>query len=48
MPEFTVENIPTEAAADQVVRDYIADGCTAQKQQQTDGKWKVVADCPDG
>ena len=46
MPEFIVENILTESAADQVVNDYIADGCTAEKEQ-TGGKWKVVANCPD-
>lgn len=48
MPEFEQTGIPTEAEADRVVRNYLADGCTtAEKQKQSDGTWKVVADCPD-
>ena len=48
MPEFTQSDIPNEAEADRVVRNYLADGCkTAKKKQQGDGKWRVVADCPD-
>lgn len=47
-PTFTMNDIPTESEADTVVSDYEADGCTATKEQQPDGKWKVVAECPDG
>ena len=48
MPEFTQTDIPTEAEADRVVNNYLADGCTtAEKQKQSDGKWKVIANCPD-
>ncbi len=48
MPEFTQTGITPEAEADRVVSNYSADGCTtAEKQKQSDGKWNVVADCPD-
>ena len=48
MPEFTHTDIPTEEEADRVVRNFLANGCTtAVKQEQGDGKWRVVADCPD-
>ena len=43
---YTMENIPTEQEADEVVKDYQDDGCTATKEKQPDGRWKVVAECP--
>ena len=48
MPEFTQTGITPETEADRVVSNYLADGCTTPvKQKQSDGTWKVVADCPD-
>jgi len=47
MPVRTLEDIPTEADADELIGDFERDGCTAVKSEQRDGKWKVVADCPD-
>ena len=47
MATFTQKDIPSEAEADRVVRNYVADGCTAEKQKQDDDTWTVVADCPD-
>ena len=41
---YVVENL-TEAEADRVIRLY--DRCSTTKSQQDDGKWKVVAICPD-
>ena len=46
-PTYTMKDIPTEREADEVVGDYEADGCTATKEEQGDGKWKVVAECPE-
>jgi hypothetical protein len=47
MSVFTTKEIPTEAEADRVVRLYEADGCTAEKKQEADGTWTVIATCPD-
>lgn len=46
-PTYTMEDIPTEGEADEVVSDYQSDGCSATKEQQPDGKWRVVAECPE-
>ena len=47
MPTFTRTGIPTKADADQVIEDYVSDGCTATKEKQDDGTWTVVAECPE-
>ena len=47
MPTFTQTSIPTEGEADQVVQNFVDDGCTATKEKQDDGTWTVVAECPE-
>lgn len=47
MSELTTTKIPTEAAADRVVRIFTADGCTTEKKKEADGTWTVVANCPE-
>ena len=32
---------------DQVIADFVSDGCTASKKQQANGLWTVTANCPD-
>ncbi|WP_243371619.1 hypothetical protein [Geotalea sp. SG265] len=32
---------------DQLVQDFIDDGCTASKEKQSNGLWTVTAICPD-
>lgn len=46
MSEFTIKTA-TEAEADRTIRLYEADGCTAEKKEEADGTWTVVATCPD-
>ena len=47
MNEKVIEDISTEAEADQLVQDFIDAGCNeAAKVLQQNGLWKVVASCP--
>lgn len=46
MPKFTITDILTEAKADETVKDFKDDGCTATKKKEG-STWTVVADCPD-
>jgi hypothetical protein len=42
----TITDIPT-AEVDTVESDFVSEGCTVVKKQQTDGNWTVIATCPD-
>lgn len=46
MSKFVVKDL-SEMEANRVVRLYKADGCSTDKMKQVDGKWQVVATCPD-
>ena len=44
----TIKNIPTRAKAEELVRGYLADGCTLVKmEKETNGTWTVVVNCPE-
>jgi len=42
----TLKDIP-DAEVDDVIGDLESEGCTCQKKSQGDGKWTVIATCPD-
>jgi hypothetical protein len=47
MPTKFIKTDMDEKTADELVKDYIDDGCTATKKKQDDGLWTVEAICPD-
>jgi hypothetical protein len=42
----TITDIPP-ADVDSVESDFVSEGCTVVKKQQTDKNWTVIATCPD-
>lgn len=48
MMPITMKNIPTKDEAKEVVKGYLADGCTlVEMKEETDGTWTVVVNCPE-
>lgn len=45
MIERTLTDIPS-SDVDEVIEDFLSEGCTATKTQQADGNWAVSAVCP--
>lgn len=43
----TLIDIPDDEV-DEEVSDLESEGCTVQKKQQDNGKWTLIATCPDG
>ncbi len=44
--QYVIAHIPSEAEADEVVESFRSEDCQAQKFQESDGSWTVVAYCP--
>jgi hypothetical protein len=45
--ERTITDIPPDVV-DEVIGDFVSEGCTAVKTKQPDGNFTVVATCPVG